>query len=303
MNLWTFPVSLVVLLLLSGQFLCGQTPENVRPKTAAKDETWVIRWNRSDDFNGNEVDWKKWHRTPENFSGWKWDNDRNVSVAEGSLKITLREVPETEEGVRHTSGMLKSYSKGVEGYYEARIKGAALFPGACPAFWLYSNIDDSVIEQGGVRYSEIDIVEMTQRQAFQQGNERVMDHNLHAILSNGKPGLAGRAWRRPHHEDYKKAQAIEYRAPFDPRKDFHTYGCRVGKEEIIWYVDGIEVGRKKNDFWHRPMSVALSLGLRAPYVEWKDNKLQAANPTKAGDFPTTMEVDYVRVWELVESSE
>lgn len=34
-------------------------------------------------------------------------------------------------------------------------------------------------------YSEIDIVEMTQRQSQKEGNERITDHNLHAILSNG----------------------------------------------------------------------------------------------------------------------
>ena len=273
--------------------LSGQTAKNVRPLTAEEREKWVIRWNRSDDFSGEAVDWKKWFKKPEDFSGWTWDNEGNVAVKDGVLAITLREGTEG-----FTSGMLKSYAKGKYGYFEARIKGAAMFPGASPAFWLYSNIDDSVVKAGEVRYSGIDIVELTQRQAHVEGNERVMDHNLHAILANGEAGLVGREWRRPNDKRFEKDQANEYRAPFDPRADFHTYGCRVGKEEIVWYVDGVEVGRKANKFWHRPMSVVLSLGVRAPFVKWENNRLVVNEEAGKGEFPTTMFVDYVRVWEM-----
>jgi len=290
--------------------LPAQTARNVRPMTASAGEKWVIRWNRSDDFNGAEVDWKKWQRSPEQFSGWRWDNARNAAVKEGRLEITLREIaaqPATrkekgEKPVHFTSGMLKSYAKGTYGYYEARIKGASIFPGASPAFWLYSTIDDTILAPGEVRYCEIDIVELTQRQSHKEGNERITDHNLHVILSNGKHGVPGREWRRPHDEAFREAQANEYSAPFDPRDDFHTYGCRVGKEDIVWYVDGVEVGRKPNEFWHRPMNVALSLGLRAPYVRWQDNTLVSNSDAGVGDFPTSMLVDYVRVWELEETS-
>lgn len=291
--------------------LPAQTPRNVRPLTASIGENWVIRWNRSDDFNGTKVDWKKWQPNPEHFSGWRWDNARNAATADGRLKLTLRNVSgppgrtkeQNEDTTSFTSGMLKSFAKGTYGYYEARIKGAPAFPGASPAFWLYSSIDDTILAPGKVRYCEIDIVELTQRQANKKGNERITDHNLHVILSNGKRGVPGREWRRPHHEFFRAAQANEYKAPFDPRMDFHTYGCRVGQKEIIWYVDGVEVGRKPNEFWHRPMNVALSLGLRAPYVTWQNNRLVPTAENEDGEFPTSMEIDYVRVWELEKATE
>ena len=287
----------------------AQTPQNSRPLTATADEKWTIRWNRSDDFNGNAVDWRKWNRSPENFGAWTWDNESNVSVTDGVLIITLRHASPEEENVEpardraihrspYTSGMLKSYATGTYGYYEARIKGAALFPGACPSFWLYSRIDDMLTKEGDVRYSEVDVVELTQRGDRQEGNERIMDHNLHTILSNGRPGIAGRAWRRP--EQYATSQSNEYAAPFDPREDFHTYGCKVGPDEIVWYVDGIEVGRKENTYWHREMNVALSLGLRAPYAKFEDNRLVPTDIPAPNRFPTSMEVDYVRVWTLDE---
>jgi len=287
--------------------LHAQTPRNVRPLSARPGENWKIRWNRSDDFNGTQVDWRKWLKKPEQFGAWSWDNDANVKVENGHLVITLRRGPmppatKKKRGGRrptpYSSGMLKSYAAGAYGYYEARIKGAHLFPGASPAFWIYSRIDDSVVEAGKVRYCEVDIVELTQRSDGAPGNERISDHNLHAILSNGQRGVRGRDWQRPHDPKFKADQAIEYRLPFDPRDDFHTYGCRVDRDVIIWYVDGVEVGRKKNEHWHRKMNVALSLGLRPPYARWENNRLVPNLEIPGDGFPTSMKVDYVRVWEL-----
>ena len=299
----------ILLFALSTTPALAQTARNARPLTAEPTEGWVIRWNRSDDFNGNEIDWRKWNKTPENFGAWTWDNGSNVSVSDGVLAITVRRVSQTGKAPQapknkrgrsspFTSGMLKSYATGTYGYYEARIKGAPVFPGVCPAFWLYSRIDDTLTREGDVRYSEIDIVELTQRGSNAQGNERIMDHNLHTILSNGAKGVAGRQWQRP--ERFKAGQANEYKAPFDPREDFHTYGCKVSRDEIVWYVDGVEVGRKKNQYWHRKMNVALSLGLRAPYARFTDNRLVPNEGHPADELPTLMLVDYVRVWELEE---
>lgn len=288
-------------LLVSSLF--AQTVQNNRPLTAKADEHWTIRWNRSDDFNGDEVDWRKWTKQPEKFGGWTWDNPANVTVADGVATISLNCLSQNERQQQkqgsspYTSGMLKSYAAGTYGYYEARMKGAALFPGACPSFWIYSKIDDKLVDAGAVRYSEIDIVELTQRGDRIAGNERIADLNLHAIVSNGKAGVPGRDWRRPNDNRYADSQANEYKLPFDPRDDFHTYGCHVSADTIIWYVDGVEVGRKKNEYWHRDMNVALSLGLREPYAKFTSKGIAAADDAPAGEFPTSMMVDYVRVWE------
>lgn len=302
-------LSSTILILSLADFIQAQTPKNAKPLTAKPGENWTIRWNRSDDFNAEKVDWRKWHKNPEQFGAWTWDLDENVSVSEGILTITARliQLKDTSsdqkkkpgrKSTTFTSGMLKSYATGTYGYYEARMKGAALFPGVCPAFWLYSKIDDSLVQKGEVRYSEVDIVELTQRGNQKPGNERIIDLNLHAILSNGKSGIPGRDWRRPNNALFREAQENVFTAPFDPRSDFHTYGCRVSEKEIIWYVDGKEVGRKKNEFWHRKMNVALSLGFRPPYTKFENNRLVPNQQFPTGQLPTSMQVDYVRVWEL-----
>lgn len=88
--------------------------------------------------------------------------------------------------------------------------------------------------------------------------------------------------------------------PFDPRDNFHTYGCWVRQDLIIWHVDGVEIGRKKNQYWHRKMNVALSLGLRAPYAIFQQNRLIPNPDQQIGEgFPTSMKVDYVRVWDYL----
>ena len=99
---------------------------------------------------------------------------------------------------------------------------------------------------------------------------------------------------KAHEADSSKAPAFGTSSP---------YGCRVGKEAIVWYVDGVEVGRKANKFWHRPMSVALSLGVRAPFVKWENNRGVVNEEAGKGAFPTTRWVEYVRVWELDEKAE
>lgn len=284
--------------------LFAQSSKNSVPLSAASTDQWTIRWDRSDDFNGGEVDWRKWNKSPENFGAWVWDNDSNVQVSNGVLQITMRRLPTPiVKGRRpptpYTSAMLKSHVTGTYGYYEARLKAAPLFPGVCPSFWLYSKIDDSIVTKGEPRYSEVDIVELTQRGDRVKGNERIADCNLHAILSNGKPGIAGREWHRPNDERFKAEQANELHLSFDPRDDFHTYGCEVTPETIRWFIDGKMIGQKANRYWHREMNVALSLGLRPPYSTYTVRGFVPSDVEETDEFPTTMEVDYVRVWDRV----
>ena len=277
-----------------------------QPATAKSGETWEIKWNRSDDFNGTAVDRNKWNPNVSNVGVWSWDNN-NVKVSNGTAKITVTQENHTRtfwDGCNqkqvanfplyYKSGILKTFATGNYGYYEAKIKGASLFPGVCPAFWLYSSIDRSQTNPGDVQYSEIDIIEMQQGDTNHGfGNDpKGMEHNLHTIVvePNGTP-----KWHRP--KAYPEENLNLYNAPFAPRDGFHIYGCEVNKNEIIWYVDGVEVGRKQNLYWHRQMNVTFSMGLRRQFTEFKCNQFypNAAATTKTG-FPTTMEIDYVRVW-------
>jgi beta-glucanase (GH16 family) len=117
--------------------------------------------------------------------------------------------------------------------------------------------------------------------------------NLHLRLADQKGEVR---WLRPNIDP--ELCANSWIAPWDPRDDFHVYGCHVAKDSITWFIDGKQVAQKPNQYWHLPMNVTLSLGLRHPHIGWvgQDIKPVPQAATSEG-FPTTMEVDYVRVWE------
>ena len=297
---WTIPFFVVGCLACCGTPARGQKPT----KSDLKDSKWEIRWSASDEFNEDSIDWKKWIRVGglPKVSSWRWNNDRNVTTGQGVAEIAFR--PESGKdrggGTHFSSGILKSYRTFTYGFFEARIKGAALSgSGVCPSFWLFSNFDDGV-DEGETIYCEVDVVELQQFDWFNghQDDVRDMDLNLHCVVKkDGK-----RSWRRP--KAFPEEQLNKWRAPWDPRGDFHVYGCEVGKKEIIWYVDGKEIARKPNTHWHRPMHVAVSLGARKPFVRFEGNRNVVVNPAEdegakalLSELPVSMTVDYVRVWE------
>ncbi|WP_144207587.1 family 16 glycosylhydrolase [Shewanella donghaensis] len=266
----------------------------VAPPIAKQNETWVLQVKRSDEFNNKDS--AKWNFQPENFGVWSW-RDSNAVVAAGKLTLTTRRENHTRtfwDGCNkkqvpnfplyYTSGIAKSRATGNYGYYEARIKGANTYPGVSPAFWMYSTIDRSLTEDGDVQYSEIDVVELTQKNEV-----RKSDHDLHNIVViNGTP-----TWQRPLQVPFNHNQII---LPYDPRNDFHTYGVNVTKDTITWYVDGQEIGSKQNKYWHRQMNLTLSQGLRAPLTEFRCNQFYPSPQRPANGYPTSMEIDYVRTW-------
>ncbi|MBU2951017.1 family 16 glycosylhydrolase [Tamlana agarivorans] len=295
--------------LCATALICSATIYAQKPtKTENPNDQWNIKWNVSDEFNSPTPDWSKWRKTEAlpNTTAWKWNNQQNVENDNGITALTMRQNPNnaSDGGTYFKSGILKSYETFTYGYFEAKIKGADIGEGVCPAFWLYSDFDRTVSD-GETVYSEIDIVELQQFDWYEghQDDIQDMDLNLHAVVKeNGQD-----VWRRP--KAFPNAQLNKWRAPWDPTADFHIYGCEVNKNEIIWYVDGVEVARKPNLYWHRPMNVTLSLGLRKPFVKFYDNRNNAVNPevdpdaqAKLGGMPTTMYVDYVRVWEKDETA-
>lgn len=110
-----------------------------------------------------------------------------------------------------------------------------------------------------------------------------------------------RVWSRPNNQP--KLCKTHFNSAWDPRDDYHVYAVKNTKKEIIWFIDGKEVGRKPNLYWHLPMHVTLSMCLRYPFVKYKAGKMSAvADKTTADGFPTHMSVDYVRVWRLKSES-
>ena len=271
---------------------------------------WEYQENLSDEFNSKTIDWtNKWfyNSSLPNVAAWKWNNATNLKIVNNAVEIQMSHNANNiaVDGTYFSSGILKTRGTFTTGYIEARIKGAVLAisgadngRGVCPSFWLYSDFDRTVGE-GKTVYSEIDVVELQQFDYFNGMQDKVndMDLNLHLVLKeNGKD-----VWHRP--KQNVATQKNRYTASFDPTKEFHVYGCEVNTTEIIWYVDGVRVASKPNTYWYRPMNVTISLGLRVPFVQFVNNAFTAVDPVanerankQLSAIPTTMLVDYVRVW-------
>jgi len=73
---------------------------------------------------------------------------------------------------------------------------------------------------------------------------------------------------------------------FNMDEGYHTYGVNWQKDTITWYVDGKEFYKAANKT-NTPMYVILNLAVGG---DW------AGPPNSATQFPSSMKVDYVRVW-------
>ena len=266
------------------------------------------QWNfvdgQSDEFNADTVDLDKWNIDTKDFGPWSWE-PRNVSQTGGSLHLQMVAEDHQRRGqqLHYTSGMARNEKTITYGYFEARIKGCSRYPGACPSFWLYSiGPQNRFAASDGqtVAYSEIDVVELQQSEYdFDSKKHFPVNHidcNLHTVLIQyGK-----QVWQRPHNRP--ELCKTHFDSTWDPREDYHVYAAKCTPDEIVWYIDGSEVGRKPNLYWHLPMHVTLSLGLRYPFVRYEgDERVPASDKTTTDGFPTNMSVDYVRVWRLATS--
>ena len=235
----------------------------VKPLQSLK-KNWKLVPQLSDEFNAKLLDAAKWNNDVADWGVWSWEPE-NAWVANGRLNIRMQ-YEEHRRGqwtLFYKSGIVKSKAPPVRyGYFEARIKGASRYPGVAPAFWGYRQDVDE--------WTEIDFVELTQRNL----SVNLIDTNVHVFKQPGFPGTL------PLQEERT------WKAPWDPRAKFHVYGCEWDENEIRWYVDGRLIQARKNDYWHQALDLTLSMGVRG-----------ALKTTASPDgFPTTFQVDYVRVW-------
>ncbi|NNE01396.1 MAG: family 16 glycosylhydrolase [Pirellulaceae bacterium] len=289
----------MMILLSHGSFLGAGDFAPLGDASDIDSVQWRFVSEHSDEFNSDEIDLGKWNIDTEDFGVWSWEPG-NVAQKNGSLHLRMvqKDHQRGKQTFHYTSGMARNEKTITYGYFEARIKGCSRYPGACPSFWLYSIGPQNRYRASDgetVAYSEIDVVELQQSEFDFKTNKHFpvtrIDCNLHTtLIKDGK-----RVWARPGNRP--ELCANHFDAPWDPRDDYHVYGVLNSKEEIIWYIDGKEVARKPNLYWHIPMHVTLSLGLRYPFVGYENNERVAVADKTTGDgFPTYMSVDYVRVW-------
>lgn len=250
---------------------------------------WRLVW--SDEFNGSSLNPSNW--VAENSSTYgdgggavscQFDRPENLSVGDGVLKLTAqREASPVRCGAndsRFPAG--RSYTsahistKGLHewkyGRFELRAKlptQAGTSKGMWPAFWLRPTA-------GGT--GEIDVVEAVGSAAGTQESNQV-----HETL-----------WYDYVHTHPKQARAYTFPSG-EPSDGMHTYATDWSPTRISWYVDGRLVFQctSKTTSWlkstfDKPFYLRLNLAVGG---DWP------GDPTAATQFPSSLVVDYVRVYQ------
>ena len=249
--------------------------------------SWVLDKSFSDEFNKSKLDESKWWdfnpawhgRKPSHFAR------SNVKVKKGLLRLSAKSLDPKKVSIqdkargydKFSTAIIKSKNRSYYGYYEARAK--SMKAAVCNAFWLYDPLEESIKYREGEYSEEIDIFEV-----FGKANKKENQRAYYAAVHR---------YQTPYVESLvnKRKYKLENRytrleVPYDFYEDFHVYGLLWTADELVWFLDGKEVFRRKNDFFKRPLHVIFD----AEIMETWDGL------PNVDDLPSTFEVDYVRVW-------
>lgn len=248
------------------------------------DKDWKLIWQ--DEFDGVSLNPAYWNFETGNgyHSNDGWGNNelqyytgfnKNLSVNEGFLRITA--IKENYNGFNYTSARIQTQNKiyKTRGKFEARIK-LPVGKGYWPAFWLLpQNSPYGEWPASG----EIDIFES--KGAYPNW----ISASLHFGAQNDKKYIT-----------YSKDNLSK------PISEFHIYSLVWEEDAMYWYVDNKLFAWES--FWFSKNNVGKYSPFPAPFDTPFYIVLNLAiggtfdgNPDDTTQFPQTMEVDYVRIYE------
>ena len=260
----------------------GETPKRITDAFPLSDQQnkgqWVKFEPMSDEFEGKELDTKKWTvgmawwkgRQPALFS------EKNVTVSDGKLHLTMRKEKLPAELGKlgyhdYTSAAMHSKIKCRYGYYE--VKAKPMNSGGSSSFWFH---EEAKAMPGWS--TEIDVFEIGGKA---KGFEHKYNMTLHVF--QGSPF----SWP----ESVKNAWGVhqEWIAPWRLADDYHVYGLDWGKDEVRFFVDGVVVFTVENTHWHHPLYLTFDSETMRDWM----------GMPKDEDLPSTFSIEYVRAWKRV----
>lgn len=273
-------------IICMGMFLLMMGCENDDSQTVARFTNLVWEDNFSVDGapDPNRWDYDLGDGTEQGLPGWGneelqyyTDRPENATIQNGILLITARE--ESFAGAEYTSARLttKDIFEQQYGRFEARIR-LPFGQGIWPAFWMLgADIDENPWPGAG----EIDIME------YRGQEPTILVGSVHG------PGYSG-----------GDAISKEYTLEND-RFDtgFHVFGIEWGPDFINYYVDDVlynqitpedieeETNGEGTWVFNKPFYILMNLAVGGTFV---------GLPNAETQFPQTMLVDYVRVYEFDE---
>ncbi|WDF56462.1 family 16 glycosylhydrolase [Mucilaginibacter sp. KACC 22063] len=241
---------------------------NANATTNPRAVTYTLVWQ--DEFNGPNIDGSKWNidnGNPNVNNEKEYYQAANATISNGNLVITARK--QSMGGQPYTSAKLNTSGKFSVKYgrIEARMK-LPMVQGTWPAFWMLGTNIGTV---GWPQCGEIDIME-------------------HVNTSNTILGTMH--WNNNGHVQYGSSTNTT-------PGDYHVYAVEWDANGIRWYVDNTlyVTGNTANNInntgaFQLPFYIILNLAVGG------DLPGQTINDSA---LPTTMSVDYVRVYSISNS--
>lgn len=259
---------------------------------------WSLVW--SDEFSGTEIDRSKWTYDIGNWivdengngitPGWGnnekeyyTDSNENAFIDDGKLIIKAKKEKVSDQFGTYDYTSAKLKTKGLFSKKYGRYEMKAKLPvgkGLWPAFWMLPEED----KYGSWAASgEIDIVEAW------GSRPNTVSGTIHY----------GEGW--PNNKYTGKEFELPAKRGIDK---WHTYALEWEPGELRWYVDG-ELYQTQNKWYSKGKDNAANFSYPAPFDQefylvmnlavggWFDGEVDET--TK---FPSQMEVDYVRVYDL-----
>lgn len=295
----TLAVLLSAMMILPGTSSAATNGNDVRKLDRKNNKSeWALVW--SDEFSGTEIDRSKWTFDIGNWivdengngitSGWGnnekeyyTDSNENAFIEDGKLIIKAKEEKVTDQFGTYDYTSAKLKTKGLFNKKYGRYEIKAKLPtgkGLWPAIWMLPEED----KYGSWAASgEIDIVEAW------------------GSMPNKVAGTIhyGEGWPN------NKYTGKEFQFPEKRGIDkWHTYALEWEPGELRWYVDG-QLYQTQNKWYSKGKDNAANYSYPAPFDQefylvmnlavggWFDGEVDET--TK---FPSQMEVDYVRVYDL-----
>lgn len=276
-------------------------PDDPAPIDPYKKDGFKLTFH--DEFDSETLDLTKWGYqvgTQDYYQGAYgaayWGNSElqyytdggNVSVSDGTLKITARKENAGDREYTSSRIVTRDNFSQTYGYFEARIKLPS-GSGMWPAFWMMpqptANNGTNNEYGGWAACGEIDIME---------NRGRVLDR-IDTTIHYGGP------W--PNNKLTGSSVKLD-----TPVTEWHTYALEWTHEKISWFVDGNIVYTVSSDVYFstasdspsapfdKPFYIILNLAVGGTYdPQGTQEFLQANNFVSA-----TMEVDYVRAYQRLD---
>jgi len=256
-------VLLTTCLLLIAGLMWAQSPSPLsKPLLTTGADEWTLAW--SEEFDGPDAaldaKWKSQNGPSTHILSSRWRE--NVVVTNSLLRLLARK--EQRGGQEWTAGSIWTREMFQYGYFECRYRYAGA-EGLNNSFWLMPTSTNQVT-QG--KLFEIDVNEGHYPNKIANN---IHNHSDVTVI-NGK---------RTHPT---ASRTFTYKDQ-DFARDFQVHGLEWNERELIFYLNGKEIRRVKNEFCLSPAPVWLSLAV----IPW------AGRVTDAID-GTAMEVDYVRIY-------